>query len=522
MNIAQQPTAPSPGAINPPPQKRATFRISQLLGSMLLLCSAFAACPSLAADDALPGFHENKVEFEINEHQGNVPGFSTNGETTLLSFSGLAFDTGSTARILARVENAQLLRIWALDGDGSRLVKLCHVTVPTPRRILDCSHDLQLDPGTYQLEIILNRHEYVGNGSPNIMVTGYTLTVNSSNTTPEQIVDNCNVAPPTGYRQYWCEDFHPNTTGSPDPNFWDYDVAGVRNNEAQCYTDNDQDNVRLETRSEGAATGSYLVLELKKEVGTTCPQDTTRPYDYTSGAIMTRIRQNGDYLVGKTLEQDGAKGMPFGIYEIRARIPSGRGTWPAVWLLGHKKWTPEDPNSLGWPEAGEIDIMEAVGYEEDAGTYRTHHTLHRSRAFQWPHQIVHATGRNASGLGMTNALPEPPSAKFRTYTLIWQPDSIQMLVDGNSTMKMQVANENGDLVYQTRDGFFREDVSDYGVGMDADSALGWPFSKELGNEFHLVLNLAYGGGWGGQRGLDDSIFEGSVEMLVDYVRVYVP
>ena len=332
---------------------------------------------------------------------------------------------------------------------------------------------------------------------------------------------NCDQPAPEGHRLYWCDDFVQTQSGAPNPEFWDYDVTVVRNNEEQCYTDNDRENVRVEDRSLLGESGNYLVLELKHEPDTVCPQDLDRPYNYTSGSIMTRIRQNGDYLVGRTLENDPAKGMPFGIYEVRAKIPAGRGTWPAVWLLGHRNFD-RPGGSLGWPDAGEIDIMEAVGFEEANGLYRTHHTLHRSRDFQWPHRRTTMNGRNVTGLGMIHDLNEPPSARFRTYKMVWTPNSIQLFVDGVSTMKMQVVDNDENLVYQTRSGFYRYDVSDFGIGMQGETDLGWPFSRELGNEFKLILNLAHGGGWGGQQGLDDSIFGDPVEMLVDYVRVYTP
>src|SRR5690606_23125018 len=104
----------------------------------------------------------------------------------------------------------------------------------------------------------------------------------------------------------------------------------VRNQELQCYTDDRRENVRVEKRTIGGETNGYLVLELRKEQWE-CPQDGGRVYEYTSGAISSRKRHNGDYLIGN----DPKKGLPFGIYEIRAKLPAGRGTWPALWLLGH-------------------------------------------------------------------------------------------------------------------------------------------------------------------------------------------
>jgi beta-glucanase (GH16 family) len=304
-----------------------------------------------------------------------------------------------------------------------------------------------------------------------------------------------------GYSLFFSDEFDPENSGAPNPDYWDYDVSRVRNQELQCYTDDRRANVRVERRTFDGVTDGYLVLELRKE-RFRCSQDGNRAYNYTSGAITSRKRDNGNYLIGG----DPGTGLPFGIYQIRAKIPSGRGTWPAIWIVGHKS----RPDGLGWPEAGEIDIMEAVGFEEANGLYRLHSHLHRSRDYHWPDR------RGKTGQGMFVMLEEPPSARFHVWTMIWTPESIEFFVDGRRVTDMQVRKENGSMVTAQRRGFFRSDAS-----LNARDALAWPFSKELGNEFRLILNLAYGGNWGGQQGVDDSIFGlGPVEMLVDYVRIY--
>lgn len=320
--------------------------------------------------------------------------------------------------------------------------------------------------------------------------------------------DGSDPVPPEGYGLYFNDEFNDNS-GAPNPEYWDYNVSYVINRELQCYTDNRRENVRVEDREVLDEAGGYLVLQLRKE-NWSCPQDPSQPYGYTSGSVTTRVRKNGDYLIGKTLENNPERGLPFGVYEIRAKIPAGRGTWPALWLLGHKKWSEEDPKGIGWPEAGEIDIMEAVGFEEANGLYRLHSHLHRKRDLEWPDQ------RSKSGQGMTLMLDEPPSARFHVWTMVWKPESIEFFVDGVRVREMEVSDGDGGHVVESRDGFYR-----YDDAMNAEAPMGWPFSQGLGNEFKLILNLAWGGGWGGQQGIDDSIFEqGPVEMLVDYVRIY--
>ncbi|MEO1575105.1 MAG: glycoside hydrolase family 16 protein, partial [Pseudomonadota bacterium] len=325
------------------------------------------------------------------------------------------------------------------------------------------------------------------------------------------------VIPAEGYVLHFADEFDDHHNGKPNPQHWDYKTGSVINDEQQCYTDDHPSyvdagisNVAVETRQLDGQDNGVLVLSLKKET-VSCIQAGGDTFHYTSGAVSTRMDDAGaPYLVD----------MPHGMYEIRAKIPPGRGTWPAIWLLGKKDYTPDDPVTIGWPDAGEIDIMEAVGFEEANGLYRLHHTLHRNRdgGFLWPHRRPNRTGQ-----GMTVSLNEPPSARFHVYRMIWTPGSIEFFVDDQRVRTMDL----GDGVTGERDGFFRNapDMNGWGhPNTTADDHLGWPYAMEAGNRFKLIMNLAWGGGWGGQQGLDNSIFNNdqAVEMLVDYVRVYVP
>jgi beta-glucanase (GH16 family) len=270
------------------------------------------------------------------------------------------------------------------------------------------------------------------------------------------------------------DEFEVTASQKPNPEFWDLDTS-IKNNEAQCYTDR-MENIRIENRLVDGMTSGVLVLEARKE-SLHCPQDNHKLYQYSSGAINTRKRGRGDFLVS----------LPHGRYEIKAKIPGGRGTWPAIWLLGD--------GPLGkWPNSGEIDIMEAVGYEEAEGKYVLYSTLHRNAGFNWPN------GMNSTWQGSHINLIEAPSSRFHTWGMEWTPDLIVFSVDD------QVVSR------------FRR--SEFAGGLDP---LSWPYSLEVeGTQFALILNLAIGGDWGGVQGIDDSIFKDGkkVEMLVDYVRVY--
>lgn len=232
----------------------------------------------------------------------------------------------------------------------------------------------------------------------------------------------------------WSDEF--DYTGLPDDSKWSYDVGGHGwgNNESQYYTEGRSENVRVEN--------GVLTIEAHKE-------------DFEgSGYTSTRLvsRNKGDWKYGR--------------FEIRAKLPSGRGTWPAVWML------PTDWVYGGWPASGEIDIMEHVGYD----MHRIHGTIH-TEAFN------HTKGTQVGRSVFASKVNE----EFHVYTLDWWPDRIDIFLDGEK--------------YFT--------VSDNGTGFAA-----WPFDQR----FHLLLNIAVGGSWGGVQGIDDSIFPQRME--VDYVRVY--
>ena len=157
----------------------------------------------------------------------------------------------------------------------------------------------------------------------------------------------------------------------------------------------------------------------------------------------------------------------YGRIEVRAKLPAARGTWPAIWML------PADHGKVPWPKCGEIDIMEHVGHEPGL----IHGTLHSET-----YNHLKNTQRSAT-------LPVPTaSSGFHTYSMDWSAERIVMLIDGKT--------------YAT---------FDHKAG---DTEAEWPFNKP----FYLILNLAIGGSWGGQKGIAENEFPQRME--VDYVRVY--
>ncbi|WP_117880185.1 glycoside hydrolase family 16 protein [Aureibaculum luteum] len=156
----------------------------------------------------------------------------------------------------------------------------------------------------------------------------------------------------------------------------------------------------------------------------------------------------------------------YGKIEIKAKLPKGVGIWPAIWMLG------ENWKQVSWPKCGEIDIMEHVGFTKDS-IYGTVHTE------AYNHNIGTAVGK---AVFINN-----PYDQYHIYAVEWTSKKIDFLLDND--------------VYHS---FKNENKT------DAE----WPFDQK----FHLKLNIAVGGGWGGTQGIDDSIFP--QQMLVDYVRVY--
>ena len=156
----------------------------------------------------------------------------------------------------------------------------------------------------------------------------------------------------------------------------------------------------------------------------------------------------------------------YGRVEVRAQLPAGRGLWPAIWML------PTQWAYGGWPRSGEIDIMENVGYWPDS-LFGTVHT----EAFNGMINTQKSNSIAVSGM----------SHDYHVYAMEWNQQEISFFVD--------------DRKY----GSFKNN----GSGVAA-----WPFDQD----FHLLLNIAVGGNWGGKYGVDETVFP--QQMLVDYVRVY--
>ena len=237
----------------------------------------------------------------------------------------------------------------------------------------------------------------------------------------------------TAWKLVWSDEFNGAAGSLPDPGKWTYDLgaSGWGNNELENYTASAA-NAQMD------GNGHLVITALHNAAG------------YTSARLKTQ----------------GKFTTTYGKIEARIKIPFGQGMWPAFWMLG------SDIDSVGWPGCGEIDIMENIGREPSI-----------------VHGTVHGPGYSgASGIGAAYTLANGAkfSDDFHTFSVIWSPQSVQFLVDGNS--------------YQTV------------TPASLPKGTSWVFNTP----FFLLLNVAVGGSW---PGYPDSSTHFPQTMTVDYVRV---
>jgi len=240
----------------------------------------------------------------------------------------------------------------------------------------------------------------------------------------------------------WADEFE---ESSLDPSKWSFDTSrnrvGWYNGEQQYYAANRPDNLRI--------SGGHLIIEARHDPETIRSLHDWGGQQYSSAKITTQ----------------GKAEFRYGFVEVRAKLPCGVGSWPAIWMM--------PAYSVEWPKGGEIDILEQVGSQPNVA----HATLHTEL---FNHQ--RGTARGAS-----TVVPTSCSA-FHRYQMSWTPRSITVGVDDHAYMRV---------------------LNDQPGGAGA-----WPFDKP----FYLILNLAIGGSWAAPNGMGDAVFPQDFE--VDYVRVW--
>jgi beta-glucanase (GH16 family) len=231
----------------------------------------------------------------------------------------------------------------------------------------------------------------------------------------------------------WSDEF--DYTGLPDSTKWTAETGGNGwgNNELQYYTAGRKENARV--------GNGVLTIEAIKE--------SWQGKAYTSSRLITKNK--GDWQYGKI--------------EVKAKLPKGLGTWPAIWMLASVP-------KLRWPDDGELDIMEHVGYNHGV----IHGTVHCKK-------YNHVINTQKSD----TLVVKDCSENFHVYSTEWTKEWVKIAIDGKVFFTFN--NEH--------------------TGYDA-----WPFDNKL----FLILNIAVGGNWGGAKGVDEKIWPQKME--VDYVRVY--
>lgn len=239
------------------------------------------------------------------------------------------------------------------------------------------------------------------------------------------------------YKLVWSDEFDGSAL---DETVWSYNTGGSGwgNNEKQYYTSRPE-NIRVQN--------GMLEIEARKEQ--------YENNEYTSARIMSKNK----------------KTFTYGKMAARIKFPGGKGTWPAFWMMG---------NSGGWPNCGEIDIIEHIGSQDTRASFALH--------------TVMKNGMKGNNWANTHFFDYPLSADFHTYGIEWA----------------QEEKEGKDVIR-----FFVDDVQYAEVWEEQiDNNDYWPFNKP----FFFIINLAIGGNMGGT--VDDAIFNQQRIMYVDWVRVW--
>ena len=244
----------------------------------------------------------------------------------------------------------------------------------------------------------------------------------------------------------WNDEF--NADGLPDSSKWHYEKGYVRNGEAQRYQEGNSENSRVKN--------GYLIIESHY-------QPSKKPQSVWQYLFD---EQPKDSYTSASLTTEHIPGFGNGRIDVRAKLPQGRGVWPAVWLLG------SNIQEVGWPMSGEIDIVEYVGFDSNK-----------------VHSAIHTDARNHKKGNALNAslIVDKLSDEFHIYSVERTSERVDFYVDN---------------------------ILHFSYHKEDNSVSSWPFDEPM----YLIINLAIGGGWGGKKGIDNTIFP--QQFLIDYVRVY--
>ena len=265
---------------------------------------------------------------------------------------------------------------------------------------------------------------------------------------------------PAGYKLLWHDEF--DGSGLPDPAKWRFEGGLLRNHEEQLYTIGRTENARQED--------GHLILTARRERVANPRHDPAAP-----GDDWQRSREFADYT-SADLDTLGKFAFTYGRVEARAKMPKGKGMWPAFWMLG------ENIQTVSWPRCGEVDVMEWVG--KDPRFF--HATVH------YADPKVADRAQHASKGTHTEVADE--GGEFHVFAAEWTPDRMDFSVDGTVTSASTSPTP-------TR---------------SAPTAGRGPQDNPFRRPQYLLLNFAVGGDWGGP--VDAGVFP--QQYVVDYVRVF--
>ncbi len=456
--------------------------IAALKQAITLQCTGSEFDVRMTADDSLIINHDphyNKLAIEKTNYADLLAFPLSNGEKlpTLREYILAGMDNNTATRLVCEIKPSEISkergkriaektvalfaelkainRVTYISFDYDILKKIVEINPHAPTQYLEGNRSpeqLKADGITgadYHFSVFKLHPEWITSAKQhNILLNAWTvndaadmdwliaqgfdfITTNE----PELVFERMKQSPAAaGWKLVWSDEF--NYKGLPDSTKWNYDVGGHGwgNHELQYYTDADTANAIVKN--------GRLVIRALKQVR----ENNT----YTSTRLISKNK--GDWLYGRI--------------EVSAKLPAGRGMWPAIWML------PTDWAYGGWPASGEIDIMENVGFNPDSIFFSIHtQTFHHSINTQKTTGIELKDNRTA----------------FHVYAIEWYADHIDFYTDDRKVFSFANTG-NG----------FKE----------------WPFDKR----FHLLLNIAVGGDWGGARGIDETIQSAAME--VEYVRVY--
>jgi Beta-glucanase/Beta-glucan synthetase len=291
-----------------------------------------------------------------------------------------------------------------------------------------------------------------------LTIIGITITVAGTSLAAEP--------PPPGWKLVWADEFEGTEI---DRTKWDRDVGnGFYNYAANTWISGwGNDELQYYTREPENAFVKEGLLHIR------AVKESVQGFGYTSAKLKSRKRDGSELFAKK-----------YGRFEFRAKLPTGKGVWPALWML------PQDEKYGGWASSGEIDVLEARGQEPG----KILGTLHFGS--RWP--------ANAEA-SQTFALPSGKTiADFHVYALEWDPGEIRWFVGGEK--------------YATQSSWWSSSKSDGPNGAKpATEADLNPWPAPFDQPFYLIMNVAVGGKF---LGNPDETTAFPAEMLVDYVRVY--